>query len=158
MATNFNDSLPAAPTGGTNVKFQTDGSGNDSAYIPTPAINLTGSSVNLTGQQADITTTTLLTPSASGLYRISVYAIVTAVSSPGSTLPAVIIGWTDQDNMTAQTLTVTASSTGNALTTFEEEDAIISALTGDVITFSTSGYASGGTPMQFSLRIRIEAL
>lgn len=33
MASNFNDTTPAAPAGGTNVKWQTDGAGNDSAYI-----------------------------------------------------------------------------------------------------------------------------
>ena len=34
MSTNFNDTTPSAPSGGVNVKFQTDGSGNDSAYVP----------------------------------------------------------------------------------------------------------------------------
>ena len=33
MASNFNDTTPAAPAGGANVKWQTDGSGNDSAYV-----------------------------------------------------------------------------------------------------------------------------
>jgi hypothetical protein len=34
MASNFNDTTPAAPAGFLNVKWQTDGAGNDSAYIP----------------------------------------------------------------------------------------------------------------------------
>lgn len=34
MSTNLNDTTPAAPAGGVNVKWQTDGSGNDSAYAP----------------------------------------------------------------------------------------------------------------------------
>ena len=34
MASNFNDTTPAAVAGGVNVKWQTDGAGNDSAYIP----------------------------------------------------------------------------------------------------------------------------
>jgi hypothetical protein len=33
MAINFSNSTPAAPTGGFNVNFQTDGSGNVSAYV-----------------------------------------------------------------------------------------------------------------------------
>lgn len=33
MASNFNDTTPAAPAGDTNVKWQTDGAGNDSAYV-----------------------------------------------------------------------------------------------------------------------------
>jgi hypothetical protein len=39
MSTNFNDTLPVAPTGGTNVKWQTDGSGNDSAYAFVPSFS-----------------------------------------------------------------------------------------------------------------------
>lgn len=34
MPSNFNDTTPAAPAGSTNVKWQTDGSGNNSAYAP----------------------------------------------------------------------------------------------------------------------------
>ena len=34
MAINFNDTTPAAAAGGVNVKWQTDGAGNDSAYVP----------------------------------------------------------------------------------------------------------------------------
>lgn len=34
MASNFNDTTPAAPGGNVNVKWQTDGAGNDSAYVP----------------------------------------------------------------------------------------------------------------------------
>lgn len=33
MASNYNDITPAAPAGSFNVKWQTDGSGNDSAYV-----------------------------------------------------------------------------------------------------------------------------
>lgn len=35
MASNFNDSTPAPAAGTANVKWQTDGAGNDSAYLPT---------------------------------------------------------------------------------------------------------------------------
>lgn len=34
MSTNLNDTTPAAVTGGLNVKWQVDGSGNTSAYVP----------------------------------------------------------------------------------------------------------------------------
>lgn len=33
MSSNFNDTTPAAPGANTNVKWQTDGAGNDSAYV-----------------------------------------------------------------------------------------------------------------------------
>ncbi len=38
MSSNFNDTTPSAPAGNTNVSWQTDGSGNDSAYVPTSLI------------------------------------------------------------------------------------------------------------------------
>lgn len=37
MPSNFNSTTPAAPAGGVNVIFQTDGNGNDSAYLPSSA-------------------------------------------------------------------------------------------------------------------------
>lgn len=36
MPSNFNDTTPAAPAGSLNVKFQTDGGGNNSAYVAAP--------------------------------------------------------------------------------------------------------------------------
>ena len=36
MSSNFNNTNPAAPANCTNVAWQTDGSGNDSANVPTP--------------------------------------------------------------------------------------------------------------------------
>jgi hypothetical protein len=37
VPSNFNNTTPAAPSGHTNVSWQTDGAGNDSAYVPTSA-------------------------------------------------------------------------------------------------------------------------
>jgi hypothetical protein len=45
MASNFNDTVPAAPAGNTNVAWQTDGSGNDSAYVPTPFLTVSNVSI-----------------------------------------------------------------------------------------------------------------
>lgn len=46
MASNFNDTVPAAVTGATNVKWQTDGSGNDSAYAFVPSFSADTGVVN----------------------------------------------------------------------------------------------------------------
>ena len=158
MSTNFNNTVPAAPAGNINVTWQTDGSGNDSAYVPAGAVLANAANVDLTAKTANVTTATLLTPSASGVYRVSAYLIVTTISSPGSTLPALTIGWTDPDNSTAQTLVLTPTNTGNALTTYQEATAVINAKTAVAITYATGSYASGGTPMQYSVHLRIEAL
>jgi hypothetical protein len=114
--------------------------------------------VDLTGQHANIAPTTLYTPPASGMYRVSAYLIVTTISSPGSTLPSLTIGWTDPDNNTAQTLVLTPTNTGNALTTYQDGTAVIDAKTAVAITYTTSGYTSGGTPMQYSVHLRLESL
>lgn len=160
MATNFNDTTPAAPSNGVNVKWQTDGSGNNSAYIPAVAQEIVSASLDLTAQSANITTATLYTPSASGLYRVSAYIIVTTVASTGagtSTLPSVTIGWTDKDNSTAQTLVLTPTNAGNLLTTYQQASCVIDALTAVAITYATGSYASNtASQMQYALHIRIE--
>jgi hypothetical protein len=47
MASNFNDTVPAAPAGGINVLWQTDGAGNDSAYVIAASIaSATATTVN----------------------------------------------------------------------------------------------------------------
>jgi hypothetical protein len=159
MSSNFNNSTPAAPAGFVNVSWQTDGSGNDSAYVPTSATNMTASNVDLTAQTANVTTTTLFTPTASGLFRISAYIVVTTVDGASSTLPSVIISWEDQNNTTSQSLVLTPTNSGNLLTTYQEATGVISAETAVAVTYATSGYASG-TPatMQFALHLRIESL
>jgi len=67
MPSNFNSTTPAAPAGGVNVIFQTDGNENNSAYLPSSAmgtVTTTGSPI--TGDLAifsgatSITSTTML--------------------------------------------------------------------------------------------------
>jgi hypothetical protein len=156
MSVNLSSSTPAAPTGKTLVEFQTDGSGNVSAYIAS-ATELVGDDVDLTAQTANISTTALVT-SPSGLYRVSAYTVVTMVDGASSTLPSVVLTWDDEDNSQPQTFALTPTNTGNVLTTLEQNDMIISAGSTASIKFSTTGYTSG-TPatMQFALHIRVES-
>lgn len=156
MSINLNATLPAAPAGSTNVTFQKDSSGNVSAYV-TSAPELTGDNVDLTAQTANIGSTTVVAAPTNGLYRVAGYIIVTLVGTT-STLPSIVLTWTDQDNGQLQTLTLTPTSTGNALTTVEENDAILSCGPATDLSFSTTGYASTGTPMQYAVHIRVEAL
>ncbi len=157
MSVNFSDTTPSAPAGNTNVHWQKDGSGNISAYTPTTASEV--NSVNLTAQTANISATTLITPAASGFYRVSAYIIVTTVDGASSTLPKVTITWTDPNNNTGQTLDLTSTSSTNLLTTFAQGRMVLNAKISTNIQYATSGYASG-TPatMQYALRIVTEAL
>lgn len=158
MSVNLSDTTPAAPAGSTNVKFQTDGSGNVSAYI-TSAVELTGNAFDATAQTANIGTTTLITSPTTGRYRISAYIIVTTVDGASSTLPKITLSWNDADNGQPQTFDITPTNSGNTLNTFQFGDAFLSIGSSANVNFATSGYASG-TPatMQYAIHITVEAL
>ena len=159
MSTNFNDTVPAAPAGGTNVKWQTDGSGNASAYVPSSAVS--GPAVAAPTQAASISATDFVAAvdSLGGAYRLSAYIIITQAASSSSTMPSVVFTWTDADNSTLQTITATTTSAGNTLTTFAQATVVINAKVGFAIQYSTAGYvSSGGTPMQYALHLHVERL
>jgi len=161
MSINFSSTTPNPPAGNVNVVPQNDGAGNQSFYVPSSAtVNTT---VDLTAQSADISSTAIVSAPATGRYRLSGYIIVTTVASTGaatSTLPNIVFGWTDPDNSTSQTATIiVASASGNLLTTYGQGSVFISAKTATNINYSTSGYASNtATQMKFSLHIVLEAI
>ena len=158
MSVNFSNTIPAAPAGSTNVKWQTDGSGNLSAYV-TSAVELTGDGFDGTAQAANIALTNLIASPTSGRYRISAYIIVTQAATTSSTLPSISLQWNDADNGQAQTFALTPTDTGNLLTTSHFNDVFLSVGASSPLTFSTSGYTSvGATPMQFAIHITVEAL
>lgn len=158
MSINLSNTTPAAPAGSTNIKFQTDGAGNVSAYI-TSAVELTGNGFDATAQTANIVSTPLIVGPTTGRYRISAYLIVTTVATTSSTLPKVTISWNDADNGQAQTLDLTATQSGNLLTTFAQGDAFLNVSNSANLNFVTSGYASvGATAMQYAIHIRVEQL
>lgn len=157
MSVNLSNTTPAAPTGGTNITWQNDGSGNVSGYIQS-AVELVGDGVDLTAQTADVGPDTLVT-TPNGYYRISAYLVVTTVDGASSTLPSLVITWNDLDNGQSQSFTMTPTDAGNLLTTLEQSDMIVSAGSSASIDYATSGYASG-TPatMQYAVHIRVEQL
>ncbi len=108
--------------------------------------------VSLTGQTGNISTTTIYTPPAAGLYRVSVYQICKVAGSAG-TLNSVI-GWTDA--VGAKTLSpaadVTLTSTANGST----GNAFISA-TAAAITYATTITGGAGSP-QYDIHIVVEKL
>jgi len=160
MSVNLNDSTPAAPTtvnGAKNVRWQQDASGNISAYHENGDVPVELTPVDLTAQGANIAATNLVAGASvvtNGRFMIKAYIIVTQVATTSSTLPSVVITWTDPDNSTAQTFTLTPTNTGNALTTFQQATMIISAKAATAIQYSTTGFTSvGGTAMQYALHL-----
>jgi hypothetical protein len=158
VAINFSNTTPAAPTGSTNVSWQNDASGNVSANLPASAT--TQPELVLTAQAANVPVTNLVASvPASARYRISIYEIVTTPASASSTLPSVVISWTDADNTTVQSVTfVPPTATGNTDTTLQSATTLVSALTGTPITVSTTGYSSSAAGMRYSLYVETELL
>jgi len=112
---------------------------------------------------ANVGLTTIFTPSASGLYKISGRMIVKTVGTISSTLPDIQFQWQDADNTTTQSKSFVASSpSGNTLTTSVDFSFPIYASGSQAVKYQTgdsTAYASSGaTSMVYSLRIRVEAL
>lgn len=122
-------------------------------------VSITGD-FNNSGASADFLNTNLGTGSPSGLFRITFYMAVTQVASVSSTLPDITFHWVDPDNNTSQSQTFSpASPTGNTLTTYSLGTISVFHKPGaQFLQFSTSGYASSGTTMKYSVHIRVEQL
>lgn len=107
--------------------------------------------VDLSAQTADITTTNIYVPSASGTFRINAYVICTTAG--GGSL-ALTIGWTD--TVGAKTISPTANldlaSTANGVT-----GASFIATTAAAITYATAITGKTGSP-QYRLVLVLEAL
>lgn len=117
--------------------------------------------INLTAQAANIGTTTLYAVPSAGFYRVSIYITVTQAATTSSTMPSTTIVYTDGNSGTnSHSTTTTATNTGNSVTTsFAQTTYVLYAKSSTNITYATGSYASsGGTPMQYALRIRVESL
>jgi len=159
MSANFSNTTPAAVSGGTNVLFQTDGSGNISAYTPSSAPILSTATLNLTAQSAAITTTTLFATTVAGIYRLTYYLYVTtsgnAVNLTGT------FGWTDDSGAAANsvsTANIACNTLGANSTTAVGLGSIefYAAITTN-ITYATALSGAIGTG-RYAIRVRLENL
>lgn len=102
MSINLSNTVPAAVSGGTNVLWQTDGSGNISAYTLSSAPIVSTGALNLTGQSAAITTTTLFATTVAGIYRLSYYLYITTAGNSVNLTGT--FGWTDDSGAAANSV------------------------------------------------------
>ena len=129
--------------------------------------------VNPTGLAAAKTTTTLYTPTASGMFRINISLQVTRAATTSSILggtTGVVITYTEPDGSVAQSIVplltnqagavvVPASgNTGNSTTTQSQGVAIIYAKTGVAIQYAIGYTSVGATTMTYSAHLICEAL
>jgi hypothetical protein len=115
--------------------------------------------LDMTKQAANLAATNICTvsPQFPGMYRVWAYAVTTQAATTSSTLPLVLIGWTDADTGVASNLGVTTTNTANTLGTATNGPVSILPKPGTAIQVSTSGYLSAGaTPLQYSLHVRVE--
>jgi hypothetical protein len=129
--------------------------------------------VDLTAQTAAITATTLYTPAASGMFRISIVLHVTTAATTSSVLggaTGVVITYTEPDGSVAQSVKPLLSdqagavivpatgNVGNSTTTVSQGSAVIYAKTGVAIQYAVGYTSVGATPMAFSAHLKAEAM
>lgn len=126
--------------------------------------------IDLTAQTAAKTATTIYTPTATGLYRVSVYLQVTTAGSTSSILggsTGVVLTYNDGDGNVAQSDTVALSTTTgtiavtsatNTTATNLEGSKVIYAKTGVAIQYAIGYTSVGVTPMQYAAHLKVEAL
>lgn len=123
---------------------------------------------DITGQTAAKADTTLYTPAATGMFRISVALKVTTAATTSSTLGPVTIKYTSGDGSVAQTITMalttaagavaTTSTTNSTTTSTLSGVLVIHALTSVAITYAVGYASSGATAMQYSAHLKCEAM
>jgi hypothetical protein len=105
------------------------------------------------------TTAYAVPASGAGVYRVCGYVIVSRAATTSSTMPKLQINWTDNDGGTIGATDLTATSTGNATTTFSQACMIVNAKASTNIQYQTTGFlSSGGTSMQYAAHVRVEML
>lgn len=125
---------------------------------------------DLTSQTAAKTATTLYTPAATGMFRVTCYLQVTTAATTSSILggaTGVVITFNDGDGNVAQSNTMALMTASGAIATTAAGNTTATNLTGSMIIYARTGVAVqyaigytsvGATPMAFSAHLKIEAL
>jgi hypothetical protein len=158
--------VPAPPAGsGSTDYLRADGSWDS----PPGTGGVAVVAIDLTGQNANISATTIATPGANGYYRISGWTVASSASPSGAGLPGISIKFTDADSSVVQTATLTYSNPAvNTQGVFGVINSSVSpglavwsgtfyAKSGVAIQYQTTGYAAGsGTALLYALHLRLE--
>jgi hypothetical protein len=122
--------------------------------------------VDLTAQAAAIGATTLYTPAATGMFRITAYLKVTTVDATSSTLGPLTITFTDGTDSVAQSNVMLMATQTGAAATSNSGNTTVSSLSGHMIVYASTSaiqyavaYASNvpGT-MKYEVHLKVEAL
>ena len=129
--------------------------------------------VDLTAQEAAKSATTIYTPAASGMFRLSVVLQVTRAATTSSVLggaTGVVITYTEPDGSVAQSVAPLLSdqagavvvpatgNVGNATTTQSHGSCVIYAKTAVAIQYAIGYTSVGATTMQYAAHFKCEAM
>jgi hypothetical protein len=162
MPSNFNNTVPSAPAGFTNVIFQTNGAGSDSAYVPSSApISFTSLNPALTTNYNAGSAQTIFTPVAPTALRVSWSQAIDVPATTGaatSTFPSLTLGWTDVGGI-ARTQQLVATSVTNTTAVISQGDTIIYTNGATIVTVTSAGYTSNtAAQMTYALAIIAETI
>ncbi len=136
------------------------------ASAPSTVVTVIVATADATAQTANVSATTLVTPSANTYYRISCYVVLTTAATTSSTLPNCDVKYTDVDTNTAVTknfaATGTLLGTTNTLGSSLQGSMMFEAKSGVAVQYDTGGttaYASSGaTAMQYAVHVKLEQM
>lgn len=117
--------------------------------------------VDVASRGSDVTTTAIWTDQAAGssLYHVKGCTICTVRDGVSSTLPAIVLAWTDSESNTAVTLTLGTGSSADAVGTIVQGGGMMNLKAGTSLTFTTATYASNtGARMKFVAHVVVERL
>jgi hypothetical protein len=162
----INSGLP-----GSVLKYRVNPTGLLTQYCGIPTVSNGApaeyATVDLTGQTAAISATTLYTPTLAAMYRISAYAKVTTAGTTGSLggSTGLTLTYADGSDSVAQSVVMALANSAGAIVNFGG-NTTTSVLTGSAVIFAAAGtpiqyafdYSSSGTPMQYELHMKLEQL
>ena len=122
---------------------------------------LADAQANLTGQTAAIAATTIYTPAAAGLFRVSYAAKVTTPATTSSILGGANgfqVIYTDNDDSVVVTTPAGPTSALNSTQAWVNGTVLVNAKAATALQYSFGYTSIGGTPMAYALHIRVEAL
>ena len=116
-------------------------------------------SATATNQSANIGSTNLIASATAGRYRICGFITLTTAAGTSSTLPALVLGWTDVTDSNVKAFGMTTASAANLTSVGPGNCTLIDAKGSTAITYSTTGYTSNpAAAMKFKVYLTAEAM
>lgn len=119
----------------------------------------TVASVKLTGQAANVSSTSILASAPAGTYRYACQTVVTQAATTSSALPSCQLIYTDPTTNTSIFTNAGGGSGGNAIGSNSAFGGTADVKAAAAVNYQTTSYASSGaTPMQYKITLTLERL